>query len=92
MWQFLTSFLTFQVLTGSFSPLMKMKQRALRVAILSTIFSVLFAYQLYDYTTNKEDNLYELLELESPYVSSHQIDVGFDKAKTMYNPLENPEH
>ena len=41
---------------------------------------------------DKEDNLYELLELESPYVSNHQIDVGFDKAKKKYSPLDNPEN
>ena len=33
-----------------------------------------------------------MLELESPYVSNHQIDVAFDKAKQKYNPLEDPEH
>ena len=30
---------------------------------------------------DKEDNLYEILELESPYVSDHQINVGYDKAR-----------
>ena len=34
--------------------------------------------------------MYELLELESPYVSQHQIDIGFDKAKKKYSPLEEP--
>lgn len=37
-------------------------------------------------------NLYELLELESPYVSDHAIDVAFDKAKKKYNPLEDSTH
>lgn len=36
--------------------------------------------------------MYELLELESPYVSDHNIDVAFDKAKQKYNPLEEPAH
>ena len=41
---------------------------------------------------DKELNLYELLELESTYVSNHQIEVAFGKAKQKYDPLENPEH
>ena len=32
---------------------MKIKSRELRVSILAAIFSLLFAYQLYDYTTSK---------------------------------------
>ena len=45
-----------------------------------------------DICIDKEPNLYELLELESPYVSANQIDVGFDKMKKLYNPKENPEN
>ena len=41
---------------------------------------------------DKELNLYELLELESTYVSNHQIGVAFDKARQKYDPLENPDH
>ena len=40
---------------------------------------------------DKEENLYELLGLESPYVSDYQIDVGYEKAKAANNPREDPE-
>ena len=39
-----------------------------------------------DLLADKADNLYELLELESPYVSGHQIDTGFSKVKSKYDP------
>ena len=81
------------------------------MAIFAAIFSALFAFQLYTYTSSKswfnfsfdwclnsdlvnldkEENLYELLGLESPYVSDHQITVGYEKAKEANNPKENPE-
>ena len=36
--------------------------------------------------------MYELLELESPYVSNNQIDIAFDKVKKKYNQLDAPEN
>ena len=41
---------------------------------------------------DKEDNLYEMLELESPYVSHHQIDVGYEAVKKKYDPKVDPDH
>ena len=41
---------------------------------------------------DKQENLYELLGLESPYVSSHQIDVAASNMKQKYDPKENPDN
>lgn len=59
-----------------------------RIAIFAAIYAALFGYQVYDYMANKEKNLYEILDLPSPYVSGHQIDVAFDKAKEICNEKE----
>jgi len=53
MRQFLESLIAFQVLTSPYFPVMKIKIKALRVSILAALFSLLFAYQLYDYTNSK---------------------------------------
>ena len=41
---------------------------------------------------DKQENLYELLGLDSPYVSSHQIDVAAASMKEKYDPKENPDN
>ena len=41
---------------------------------------------------DKEKNLYERLDLTSPYVSGHQIDVAWDKAQQTCASLEGDEH
>lgn len=71
---------------------MKVKDKKMRVLIFGAIFALLTSYQFMHYMNNKEENAYELLELQSPYVSSHQIDVGFDKAKSKWDPKENEEN
>lgn len=36
--------------------------------------------------------MYELLELKTPYVSGHKIDVSVDAMKQKYNPKDNPDN
>ena len=50
MRQFIESLLIFQVVTGRFSPVLKVKSKPARVAIFAAIFTALFAFQVYDYT------------------------------------------
>jgi len=70
---------------------MKVQNKMTRVAIFVAVYAALFGYQVYDYMHNKEANLYELLELPSPYVSGHQIDVAFDKGKERCEAVEDGE-
>jgi len=82
----------YQIITGRYSPVNQVKNKIVRVAIFAAIFSALFGYQVYDYMQGKKENLYEMLELETPYVSSHQIEVGFKNVKEKYNPEVDETH
>ena len=77
------------------------------MAIFVAIYATLFGYQVYDYmaskchscaltknmftAVDKEKNLYEKLDLPSPYVSGHKIDVAWDKAKQVCEGMEGDE-
>ena len=53
MKQLIENLILFQFITGRYSPVMKVKDKKLRVGLYLVIFLLMTAYQLYDYTQSK---------------------------------------
>ena len=53
MKQFIQSLIVFQVVTGRYSPVLKVKNKVVRVAIFAAIYILLASYQIYDFMSSK---------------------------------------
>ena len=53
MKQFIVSLLVYQFATGRYSPVVKVQNKMVRVAIFAAIFFLLAGYQIYDFMSRK---------------------------------------